>query len=167
MAGPTDSEKDDCPESAICLINVRSSQGYIPATCWSLARKIWVTFIIWYVQSFSRPMIWSRLLMTYSVYTFVVYCGSSIVVPSYRHMMVQYRISEETVSLILAIYIVGCKWFSWIHEIANRIDATFGRCRGTSGVLPDQWDCGDWTQSAIYYIIHALPHRLKPYLDPG
>ncbi|OJJ97482.1 hypothetical protein ASPACDRAFT_123378 [Aspergillus aculeatus ATCC 16872] len=90
MAGPADREKDQCPESTILAMDDPSkpSQEYAPAECWPMARKVWVTFVICF-------------------YTFVVYCGSSIVVPSYGYMMLQYRISEEKVSLMLAIYIVG------------------------------------------------------------
>ena len=77
-----------------------------------------------------------------SIYTFVVYCGSSIVVPSYGYMMLKYHILEETVSLMLAIYIVGCKWHPRLHENVNDVYGTFGRHRGTSGVFSCQRDRG-------------------------
>jgi hypothetical protein len=66
MAGLANSEKDHCSEDAVLALNGPGSpsQGYIPADCWPMARKVWVTFIIWYVQFCSRLGIRARLLMT-------------------------------------------------------------------------------------------------------
>lgn len=50
-----------------------------------------------------------HLLTDTSVYTFIVYCGSSIFIPSYEFMMRRYSVSLEVVQLTLAIYVVGCE----------------------------------------------------------
>jgi hypothetical protein len=44
-----------------------------------------------------------------SLYSFVVYCGSSIFVPSYEAMMAKFGHSRIVVSLVLALYVVGCE----------------------------------------------------------
>jgi hypothetical protein len=51
MAGSTDSEKDHRPENTALGMDGPGSpsQEYIPADCWPMAKKVWVTFIIWYV----------------------------------------------------------------------------------------------------------------------
>ncbi|KAB8279516.1 major facilitator superfamily domain-containing protein [Aspergillus minisclerotigenes] len=71
---------------------------------WSLGRKAWVIILI-------------------SVYTFIVYCGSSIFIPSYEFMMRRYGVSLEVVQLTLAIYVVGYGVgpliFSPLSEIAR------------------------------------------------
>ncbi|KAE8167211.1 major facilitator superfamily domain-containing protein [Aspergillus tamarii] len=71
---------------------------------WSLGRKSWVIFLI-------------------SVYTFIVYCASSILVPSYEFMMLRYGVSIEVVQLTLAVYVVGYGVgpliFSPLSEIAR------------------------------------------------
>ncbi|KAE8394917.1 major facilitator superfamily domain-containing protein [Aspergillus alliaceus] len=71
---------------------------------WSSARKIWVTLLI-------------------SVYSFIVYCASSIFVPSYEFMVMRYGVSIEVVQLTLAVYVagyaVGPLIFSPLSEIAR------------------------------------------------
>lgn len=37
-----------------------------------------------------------------------MYCGSSIIVPSYQFLMLRYNVSKEVVSLALSVYIIGC-----------------------------------------------------------
>lgn len=61
----------------------------------------------------------------YSYYTFVVYLGSSIIVPTYEQMIARYGISYETCYLSLALYIVGCKQASTGNTIF---------------LVPDQYD---------------------------
>ncbi|KAA8642394.1 hypothetical protein EYZ11_006816 [Aspergillus tanneri] len=64
---------------------------------------------------------WITLLI--SVYSFVVYCGSSIIVPSYQGMMLQFGISDKVASLVLALYVVGYGTgpliFSPLSEVAS------------------------------------------------
>ncbi|OQV03314.1 hypothetical protein CLAIMM_08367 [Cladophialophora immunda] len=54
----------------------------------SRTKKLWASFIIF-------------------LYTFVVYCTSSITTPSYPYIAPQHGLSETSVSLILALYVLG------------------------------------------------------------
>ncbi|EXJ61179.1 uncharacterized protein A1O5_11971 [Cladophialophora psammophila CBS 110553] len=54
----------------------------------STAKKLWTSFIIF-------------------IYTFVVYCTSSITTPSYAYIAPQHGLNETSVSLILALYVLG------------------------------------------------------------
>ncbi|KAI9043045.1 putative benomyl/methotrexate resistance protein [Aspergillus affinis] len=71
---------------------------------WPTLYKAWVTALI-------------------SVYSFVVYCGSSIVVPSYEGITMQFGTSHHVVSLVLALYVIGYGagplLFSPISEVAS------------------------------------------------
>lgn len=57
---------------------------------WSNAKKNWILFVI-------------------LVYTFVVYCGASIIAPTAAYAMARYNVSEDVASLGLSMYVVGCK----------------------------------------------------------
>ncbi|KAE8416474.1 major facilitator superfamily domain-containing protein [Aspergillus pseudocaelatus] len=48
-----------------------------------------------------------KSFIIHCVYTFIVYSGSSIFIPSYEFMMLRYGVSIEVVQLTLAIYVVG------------------------------------------------------------
>ncbi|KIX96607.1 uncharacterized protein Z520_07873 [Fonsecaea multimorphosa CBS 102226] len=54
----------------------------------SRTKKLWASFIIF-------------------LYTFVVYCTSSITTPSYPYIAPQHGLNETSVSLILALYVLG------------------------------------------------------------
>ncbi|KAJ5766282.1 uncharacterized protein N7511_003898, partial [Penicillium nucicola] len=59
-----------------------------------------------------NPQNWPRLLKAWvtcviSIYSFVVYCGSSIFVPSYEAMIAKFGHSEVVVSLVMALYVLG------------------------------------------------------------
>ncbi|OAL36727.1 hypothetical protein AYO20_04059 [Fonsecaea nubica] len=54
----------------------------------STTKKLWASFIIF-------------------IYTFVVYCTSSITTPSYPFIAPQHGLNETSVSLILALYVLG------------------------------------------------------------
>ncbi|UKZ50467.1 hypothetical protein TrVGV298_004730 [Trichoderma virens] len=56
---------------------------------WNLSWKIFVSSLI-------------------CVYTFTVYCGSSIYVPSQEQVMKEFNVSETVASLGLALYVLGC-----------------------------------------------------------
>ncbi|KAH7377245.1 major facilitator superfamily domain-containing protein, partial [Plectosphaerella cucumerina] len=56
---------------------------------WSTSRKSIVTFLIWYM------------------YTFTIYCGSSIYVPSVGQIIESFGVSETVASLGLALYVLG------------------------------------------------------------
>ncbi|KAL7781793.1 major facilitator superfamily domain-containing protein [Trichoderma afarasin] len=55
------------------------------------------------------PLSWKIFVSSLiCIYTFTVYCGSSIYVPSEAQVMKEFNVSETVASLGLALYVLGC-----------------------------------------------------------
>ncbi|KAE8446636.1 hypothetical protein EG329_011829 [Mollisiaceae sp. DMI_Dod_QoI] len=87
-----------------------------------------VILMDWYgEEDVDNPLNWpmrKKLFTTFVIclYTFVVYCGSAIFVPSFGFLMYRFDVSEVVSSLGLALYVVGYAMgpmiFSPLSEIA-------------------------------------------------
>lgn len=105
LAQPATTAKSSDPASQqIALVDWYSGDDAENPQNWSSGKKAWVTFLICF-------------------YTFVVYFGSSVYLPSSYGIMKAYNVSETVASLGLALYVlgygVGPMIFSPLSEIAS------------------------------------------------
>jgi DHA1 family multidrug resistance protein-like MFS transporter len=73
---------------------------------WSNLKRYFVGLLIWY--EISMLLIEIRTLIVFSLYTFSIFVGSSIYVPSESGVMEEFGIGETASSLGLALYVLGC-----------------------------------------------------------
>ncbi|KAH6668067.1 major facilitator superfamily domain-containing protein, partial [Plectosphaerella plurivora] len=74
---------------------------------WSTLRKSTVTVLIWYFPTRKLAPRGPLLTKIPSMYTFTIYCGSSIYVPSVEQIIESFGVSETVASLGLALYVLG------------------------------------------------------------
>lgn len=72
------------------------------------------SIVSWYENDPENPRNWSSLkknwtMLVIVLYTFVVYCGASIIAPTAEFVMARYHVSQDVANLGLSMYIVGCK----------------------------------------------------------
>ncbi|KAK5057743.1 hypothetical protein LTR84_011744 [Exophiala bonariae] len=70
------------------------------------------SIVTWYENDPENPRNWSSrkknwTLLIIVLYTFVVYCGASIIAPTAEVVMTRYHVSQDVASLGLSMYIVG------------------------------------------------------------
>ncbi|KAJ5726816.1 hypothetical protein N7493_005843 [Penicillium malachiteum] len=70
---------------------------------WSRRCKIMITILLSWVKCFFTIVFVSRLKIS-RLYSFIVYCGSSICILSYDAIMVRYGYTREVASLLLSTY---------------------------------------------------------------
>ncbi|KAL6923076.1 hypothetical protein FSST1_000350 [Fusarium sambucinum] len=74
---------------------------------WSTSRKTVVAALIWYGSYILLETFAKAKPLFNSLYTFTIYCGSSIYVPSVGQVMEEFNVTETAASLGLALYVLG------------------------------------------------------------
>ena len=80
--------------------------------------------VSWYDHDQENPRNWSDrkkiwVMLVINLYTFVVYCTASIVTPGTSYIAAKYAVSETVASLILSMYVFGCKYSSIPRAIVH------------------------------------------------